>query len=113
VNREFSDHTSINGAGTFGIGQRYLAGDESFPTIGKRFAPLNISATATEGNCRAYREQLFTVSRGAVLRERHAGPHRRPSNERSPRVGIGRRGRGFEALPPAAELRDLPFRLCR
>jgi len=60
VNREFFDHTYINGAGTFGIGQRYLAGDESSPTIGKRFAHLNIPATATEGNRRAYREQLFT-----------------------------------------------------
>lgn len=48
-----------------------LAADESFPTIGKRFAPLGIPST--EENRRAYRELLFTTPRlgnyisGAIL----------------------------------------------
>ena len=41
-------------------GKGILAADESFPTIGKRFAALNIPAT--EENRRAYRELLFTTS---------------------------------------------------
>ncbi|MEO6750827.1 MAG: class I fructose-bisphosphate aldolase [Opitutus sp.] len=40
-------------------GKGILAADESFPTIGKRFAGLEI--TATEANRRAYRELLFTT----------------------------------------------------
>ena len=40
-------------------GKGILAADESFPTIGKRFAALHIPAT--EENRRAYRELLFTA----------------------------------------------------
>jgi fructose-bisphosphate aldolase class I len=40
-------------------GKGLLAADESFPTIGKRFAALNIPST--EENRRAYRETLFTA----------------------------------------------------
>lgn len=40
-------------------GKGILAADESVPTIGKRFAALNIPAT--EENRRAYRETLFTT----------------------------------------------------
>jgi fructose-bisphosphate aldolase class I len=40
-------------------GKGILAADESFPTIGKRFAALNIPST--EENRRAYRELLFTT----------------------------------------------------
>lgn len=40
-------------------GKGILAADESFPTIGKRFAALEIPAT--EENRRAYRELLFTT----------------------------------------------------
>ena len=40
-------------------GKGILAADESFPTIGKRFAALKIPAT--EENRRAYREMLFTT----------------------------------------------------
>src|SRR5476651_1415841 len=40
-------------------GKGILAADESFPTIGKRFAALKIPAT--EENRRAYRELLFTT----------------------------------------------------
>jgi fructose-bisphosphate aldolase class I len=42
-------------------GKGILAADESLPTIGKRFAALNIPST--EENRRAYRELLFTTSR--------------------------------------------------
>jgi fructose-bisphosphate aldolase class I len=41
-------------------GKGILAADESFPTIGKRFAALEIPAT--EENRRAYRELLFTTT---------------------------------------------------
>jgi fructose-bisphosphate aldolase class I len=41
-------------------GKGILAADESLPTIGKRFAALNIPST--EENRRAYRELLFTTS---------------------------------------------------
>jgi len=40
-------------------GKGILAADESFPTIGKRFAALNIPST--EENRRSYRELLFTT----------------------------------------------------
>ena len=40
-------------------GKGILAADESFPTIGKRFAALAIPST--EDNRRAYREMLFTT----------------------------------------------------
>jgi fructose-bisphosphate aldolase class I len=40
-------------------GKGILAADESFPTIGKRFAALDIPST--EENRRAYRELLFTT----------------------------------------------------
>lgn len=40
-------------------GKGILAADESFPTIGKRFAALEVPAT--EENRRAYRELLFTT----------------------------------------------------
>jgi fructose-bisphosphate aldolase, class I len=40
-------------------GKGLLAADESFPTIQKRFAALNIDAT--EENRRAYRDMLFTT----------------------------------------------------
>lgn len=40
-------------------GKGILAADESFPTIGKRFAALGIEAT--EESRRAYREMLFTT----------------------------------------------------
>ncbi len=40
-------------------GKGLLAADESFPTIGKRFAALNIPST--EENRRAYRELLFAT----------------------------------------------------
>jgi fructose-bisphosphate aldolase class I len=40
-------------------GKGILAADESFPTIGKRFAALNIPST--EENRRAYRELLFAT----------------------------------------------------
>ena len=40
-------------------GKGLLAADESFPTIGKRFAALNIPVT--EDNRRAYRETLFAT----------------------------------------------------
>lgn len=52
-------------------GKGILAADESFPTIGKRFAALGIPATVE--NRRAYREALFTTPRlgqfisGAIL----------------------------------------------
>lgn len=52
-------------------GKGLLAADESFPTIGKRFAALAIPST--EQNRRAYRELLFTAPRlgkfisGAIL----------------------------------------------
>jgi fructose-bisphosphate aldolase, class I len=54
-------------------GKGLLAADESFPTIGKRFAALDIPST--EENRRAYRELLFTTPRlgesisGAILFE--------------------------------------------
>lgn len=41
-------------------GKGILAADESLPTIGKRFAALDIPST--EENRRAYREMLFTTS---------------------------------------------------
>jgi fructose-bisphosphate aldolase class I len=41
------------------MGKGILAADESFPTIGKRFAAFDISST--EENRRAYREMLFTT----------------------------------------------------
>ena len=41
-------------------GKGILAADESFPTIGKRFAALNIPST--EATRRAYRELLFTTA---------------------------------------------------
>ncbi len=40
-------------------GKGFLAADESFPTIGKRFKALNIPST--EENREAYREMLFTT----------------------------------------------------
>src|SRR5476651_253972 len=40
-------------------GKGLLAADESFPTIGKRFAALSLPST--EENRRAYRETLFTT----------------------------------------------------
>ena len=40
-------------------GKGLLAADESFPTIGKRFAALKIDST--EANRRAYREMLFST----------------------------------------------------
>src|SRR6185295_15156631 len=40
-------------------GKGILASDESLPTIGKRFAALNLSST--EENRLAYRELLFTA----------------------------------------------------
>lgn len=52
-------------------GKGILAADESLPTIGKRFAALEIAST--EENRRAYRELLFTTSElekyisGAIL----------------------------------------------
>jgi fructose-bisphosphate aldolase class I len=54
-------------------GRGLLAADESLPTIGKRFAALDIPST--EENRRAYRELLFTTPRlgesisGAILFE--------------------------------------------
>ena len=44
-----------------GSGKGLLAADESFPTIGKRFAALEIPSTAE--NRREYRELLFTTPR--------------------------------------------------
>jgi fructose-bisphosphate aldolase class I len=58
-------------AGLLADGKGILAADESHPTIGKRFAALDISST--EENRRAYRELLFTTPRlsehvsGAIL----------------------------------------------
>jgi fructose-bisphosphate aldolase class I len=46
-------------AALLALGKGILAADESFPTIGKRFAALNIPST--EENRRAYRELLFTT----------------------------------------------------
>lgn len=40
-------------------GRGILAADESFPTIKKRFVPINLEST--EENRRAYREMLFTT----------------------------------------------------
>lgn len=46
-------------AGLLAFGKGILAADESLPTIGKRFAALNIPST--EENRRVYRELLFTT----------------------------------------------------
>jgi fructose-bisphosphate aldolase class I len=46
-------------AALLNTGKGILAANESFPTIGKRFAALGIGAT--EENRRAYREMLFTT----------------------------------------------------
>jgi fructose-bisphosphate aldolase class I len=46
-------------AALLATGKGILAADESFPTIGKRFAALDIPTT--EEQRRAYREMLFTV----------------------------------------------------
>ncbi len=52
-------------------GKGILAADESFPTIKKRFTPINVEST--EDNRRLYREMLFTAERvadyisGAIL----------------------------------------------
>ena len=47
-------------AALLATGKGILAADESFPTIGKRFAALNIPST--EDNRRAYRELLFKTT---------------------------------------------------
>ena len=47
-------------AALLAAGKGILAADESFPTVGKRFAALNIPSTAE--NRRAYREMLFTTA---------------------------------------------------
>lgn len=52
-------HLTATVAALLSPGKGILAADESFPTIGKRFATLNIQSTAETR--RAYRELLFTT----------------------------------------------------
>lgn len=54
-----AQHLESTVAALLAPGKGILAADESFPTIGKRFAALNIAST--EANRRAYRELLFTT----------------------------------------------------
>ena len=59
MNSEFSNRPESTVQSLLTVGKGILAADESFPTIGKRFAALNIAST--EENRRAYRELLFTT----------------------------------------------------
>ena len=74
-------------------GKGILAADESFPTIGKRFAALTIPST--EENRRAYRELLFTTPHlnecisGAILYDETTS-QRTGVGESLPAVLIGR-----------------------